>query len=84
MQGLFAAFPDISFSIASAGLAAPDFVAAQWIMRGTNSGSMMGLPPTGKPIELHGADFIRVATAASRASRATSTRASFPSRSGCR
>ena len=61
MQGLFAAFPDTSFSIASAGLAAPDFVAAQWIMRGTNTGSMMGLPPTGKPIELHGADFIRVA-----------------------
>ena len=60
MQGLFAAFPDVSFSIASVGLAAPDLVAAQWIMRGTNSGSMMGLPPTGKPIELHGADFIRV------------------------
>ena len=48
MQGLFAAFPDVSFSIASAGLAAPDFVAAQWTMRGTNTGSMMGLPPTGK------------------------------------
>jgi hypothetical protein len=61
MQGLFAAFPDTSFSIASAGLLAPDFVAAQWVMRGTNTGSMMGLPPTGKPIELHGADFIRVA-----------------------
>jgi steroid delta-isomerase-like uncharacterized protein len=61
MQGFFAAFPDVSFSIASAGLAAPDLVAAQWIMHGTNRGSMMGLPPTGKSVVLHGADFIRVA-----------------------
>jgi steroid delta-isomerase-like uncharacterized protein len=61
MQGFFASFPDVSFSIASTGLAAPDLVAAQWIMRGTNHGSMMGLPPTGKSVELLGADFIRVA-----------------------
>jgi len=60
MNELFSAFPDVSFEIASAGLAGPDLVAAQWIMRGTNSGSMNGLPPTGKSIELHGADFIRV------------------------
>jgi steroid delta-isomerase-like uncharacterized protein len=60
MKGLFAAFPDVSFEVASVGLAAPDLVAAQWIMRGTNTGSMYGLPPTGKPIDLKGADFIRV------------------------
>ena len=61
MKGLFAAFPDLSFEIASIGLAAPDLVTAQWVMRGTNTGSMYGLPPTGKSIELRGADFIRVA-----------------------
>jgi steroid delta-isomerase-like uncharacterized protein len=60
MNRLFASFPDVSFEIASEGLLAPDLVAAQWIMRGTNTGSMMGLPPTGKPVMLHGADFIRV------------------------
>lgn len=60
MNGLFASFPDLSFDIASAGLAADDLVAAQWIMRGTNTGSMMGLPPTGKAVVLNGADFIRV------------------------
>jgi steroid delta-isomerase-like uncharacterized protein len=60
MKGLFSAFPDVSFEVASVGLAAPDLVAAQWIMRGTNGGSMMGLPPTGKRIEVKGADFIRV------------------------
>ena len=60
MKGLFSAFPDVSFEIASVGQAAPDLVAAQWVMRGTNTGSMYGLPPTGKPVTLHGADFIRV------------------------
>src|SRR5688500_18053345 len=60
MNALFSAFPDSSFEVVSKGATAPDFVAAQWIMRGTNSGSMNGLPPTGKAIELHGADFIRV------------------------
>jgi len=60
MNGLWAAFPDLSFEIASKGLAGEDLVAAQWIMRGTNTGSMMGLPPTGKPVTVSGADFIRV------------------------
>jgi steroid delta-isomerase-like uncharacterized protein len=61
MNGLWAAFPDLSFEIASAGVAGPDLVAAQWIMRGTNTGSMMGLPPSGKSVTVSGADFIRVA-----------------------
>ena len=60
MNALYEGFPDTSFVLVSAGLAAPDLVAAQWIMRGTNTGSMMGLPPTGKPIVVAGADFIRV------------------------
>ncbi len=63
MNGLWAAFPDLSFEIASKGLAGENLVAAQWIMRGTNTGSMMGLPPTGKPVTVSGADFIRVALA---------------------
>jgi len=61
MKGLFSAFPDVSFEIASIGVAAPDLVAAQWVMRGTNTGSMFGLPPTMKSIDVRGADFIRVA-----------------------
>jgi len=59
MNGLWAAFPDLSFEIASAGATGPDSMAAEWIMRGTNLGSMMGLPPTGKSILTTGADFIR-------------------------
>jgi steroid delta-isomerase-like uncharacterized protein len=60
MAGLWSAFPDLNFEIASKGLAEENLVAAQWIMRGTNTGSMMGLPPTGKTVTVHGADFIRV------------------------
>ncbi len=60
VNGLFSAFPDVAFEIASEGLVGPDLVAAQWIMRGTNTGSMNGLPPTHRRIEVPGADFIRV------------------------
>jgi steroid delta-isomerase-like uncharacterized protein len=56
---LFTAFPDLSFEITSNG-EAPAGVVVQWIMRGTNSGSLRGLPPTGRQIALPGIDVIRV------------------------
>jgi steroid delta-isomerase-like uncharacterized protein len=58
--GLFAAFPDLQFEIVSAALAGENTIAAQWLMTGTNTGSMRGAPPTGKPISVPGADFIVV------------------------
>ncbi len=58
--GLWAAFPDLRFDIVSVAPVGDGTVAAQWIMRGTNTGSMFGLPPTGKSVELSGADFIVV------------------------
>jgi hypothetical protein len=42
-------------------MAGDELVAAQWIMYGTNAGSLMGLPPTGKAVTVPGADFIRTA-----------------------
>lgn len=60
LAALWAAFPDLSFEIVSEAETGPDTVAAQWIMHGTNSGSMNGLPPTGRKIELHGSDFFRI------------------------
>jgi len=62
--GLWASFPDLAFEIVSAGLAGNGVVAAQWIMRGTNRGSVLGLPPTENRVELPGADFIRVSDGA--------------------
>ena len=58
--GLWSSFPDLRFEIISAAQASDDVIAAQWMMLGTNDGSMFGLPPTGKPIELPGADFVTV------------------------
>jgi steroid delta-isomerase-like uncharacterized protein len=60
MEGLWAAFPDLTFETESLGEMAPDLVAAQWVMKGTNKGSFMGLPPTGKQVALKGADFFRM------------------------
>jgi steroid delta-isomerase-like uncharacterized protein len=59
-NGLFAAFPDLSFEIVSAAQTGDDTVAAQWMMRGTNTGPMAGGPPTGMAVALPGADFITV------------------------
>jgi steroid delta-isomerase-like uncharacterized protein len=58
--GLWSAFPDLRFEIVSTGQASDNVVAAQWVMLGTNNGSMLGLPPTGKPIELPGSDFVTI------------------------
>ncbi|CAN5125698.1 hypothetical protein BH18ACT10_BH18ACT10_04100 [soil metagenome] len=57
--GLFAAFPDLSFEIVSHAPAG-DGTAAQWMMRGTNTGSLRGAPPTGSAVALPGSDFIAV------------------------
>ncbi|MFN8458658.1 MAG: ester cyclase [Anaerolineae bacterium] len=59
-SGLWAGFPDLSFELVSAAPAGAGMVAAQWRMRGTNTGSFMGLPPTGRSVTLPGADFIEV------------------------
>jgi len=56
--GLFAAFPGLSFESVSAVLTGDGMMAVQWLMRGTNRGSLQGNPPTGRTVALPGADFI--------------------------
>ncbi len=58
---LWAAFPDLQFETKNLGELAPGRFAAQWIMRGTNTGSMRGLPPSNVEIEVEGADFFELA-----------------------
>lgn len=65
--GLIQAFPDLSFEIVSAAATGEHTAAAQWVMRGTNTGPLMGQPPTGATIALPGADFITVADGKVRA-----------------
>ena len=59
-DGLFAAFPDLSFDVLEIAPAGEGTVAAQWTMRGTNTGSLVGSPPTGNAIGLPGADILVV------------------------
>ncbi len=57
VSGLWSAFPDLSFEDVGLAQTATDSASVQWIMRGTNTSSMMGLPPSGKAVILRGADF---------------------------
>src|ERR1051326_1781074 len=59
-QGLWEAFPDLSFDILSVIENASGLVSAEWLMKGTNTGPFSGLPPTRASVKLPGADFIRV------------------------
>ena len=57
-QSLLLAFPDLNFQLISVSEHSNTKVSFEWLMTGTNTASFMGLPPTGKPISLPGADFI--------------------------
>ncbi len=60
VHGLWDAFPDLSFEIVSKAECGDGMVAAQWLMKGTNTGSFQDLPPSQKEVSLPGADFIKV------------------------
>lgn len=58
-RGLLEAFPDAAFELLSA-IDGPDgTLAVQWLLRGTHTGPMSGLPPTGRALALPGSDFVR-------------------------
>jgi steroid delta-isomerase-like uncharacterized protein len=54
-----AAFPDLNFTIEEM-LAEGDKVVWRWRSTGTNSGSMMGMPPTGKSATVTGIEIYRI------------------------
>jgi steroid delta-isomerase-like uncharacterized protein len=62
-RGLWSAFPDLSFEMArfmEGEDGAGSSISAEWVMRGTNTGPMMGLPPTGRAVEVRGVDIAMV------------------------
>jgi steroid delta-isomerase-like uncharacterized protein len=54
------AFPDIQFTIEEQ-IAEGDKVVTRWTARGTNTGELMGMPPTGKKATVTGIDISRMA-----------------------
>ena len=54
------AHPDLRFSIDDL-IAEDDRVVIRWTMRGTNTGPMLGRPPTDRPVELSAIVIFRVA-----------------------
>jgi steroid delta-isomerase-like uncharacterized protein len=57
---LTTAFPDIQWTVEDM-VAEDDKVAERPVGRGTHLGEFMGVPPTGKPIELRGIAILRLA-----------------------
>ena len=59
ITGYIAAFPDAKITIEDQ-LAAGDLVATRWTARGTQTGELMGIPPTGKQVTVTGIAISRV------------------------
>ncbi|MFO1069946.1 MAG: ester cyclase [Geminicoccaceae bacterium] len=58
VEALWQAFPDLAFDLVSLAETGGGGAAFEWRMHGTNTGSFRGLPPTGRRVDLPGADFI--------------------------
>lgn len=52
--------PDLRFTIEQE-VAEGDAVVSRWTAKGTNSGPLMGIPPTGKVITMAGINIFRIA-----------------------
>jgi steroid delta-isomerase-like uncharacterized protein len=52
-QGYRTAMPDLRVTVEDQ-IAAGDKVAIRWRARGTNDGELMGMPPTGRPMQITG------------------------------
>jgi predicted ester cyclase len=59
IAGLHAAFSEVAFTIEDM-VAEGDRLVGRWVMRGTNTGSFNGMPPTGRPVTVSGFDLLRV------------------------
>jgi steroid delta-isomerase-like uncharacterized protein len=58
--GVFTSFPDATCETKSLDPTTKDVWAWRWVVRGTNTGPIMGLPPTGRSVTLPGCEFIEV------------------------
>ena len=59
-SALFAAFPDIAFETVAVDVVSDQMAVWRWIMRGTNTGSIAGIPATQRSVTLPGCEFIEI------------------------
>jgi steroid delta-isomerase-like uncharacterized protein len=59
VRAYHSAFPDIIFAVEKQ-VAEGDMVVTRWIARGTHRGEFMGLPPSGRRIEVSGMSMDRI------------------------
>jgi steroid delta-isomerase-like uncharacterized protein len=59
-EGFFSGFPDVTFELRSS-FANGSSGGAEWVMRGTHTGDLPGMPATGKRIEVRGASIFEFA-----------------------
>ena len=57
---LIAGLPDVKVTVDDT-IAEGDQVACRWTWRGTHEGPLFGFPPTGKPVQISGFTFYRIA-----------------------
>jgi predicted ester cyclase len=57
---MYGAHPDLRFTIDDL-IAEADRVTIRWTLHGTNTGPMLGRPPTGQPVELAAIVIFRIA-----------------------
>ena len=75
VNSYLAGFPDGTITVDDQ-IAEGEFVATRWTGRGTNTGELMGMPPTGKQVTLKGSRTLgsRTARHARRGSSGTRSR----------
>ncbi len=59
---LFGAFPDLAFDLDAIHAVDDRAVVGQWVMRGTQTGTLRDMPPTGRRVALPGVDVLTVAS----------------------
>ena len=56
---LFSAFPDLSFTVGRR-IAKGDLVAEEWTLRGTHRGEFLGIPATGRSVNIQGMSMVEM------------------------
>lgn len=57
-EGLWSAFPDFFLQISEPLISESGRIAVEWVLRGTNSGPLLGRDPTGRSVSLRGVSVI--------------------------